>query len=444
MTDLELAPPLIEPPDLDERMGPTPPNDLAAEMSVLGALLVDPRTFDDVAEVVSGKDFYRLAHEDIFDTIADLALRGEPVDMASVAKRLRERELLTKVGGADYLHTLYAGVGVTTSATYHAQTIADLASDRRLILAGQKVVQIGFSTAPSAEKREDARAAVDAAALARDRSQARTLADLYAEVVEIAEKGSPKTLPTGFHDIDRRIGGIAPGRLLTFAASPGIGKSIIGLNIALHIARRYGHAVLFHSLEMTDTEVMQRLVANVASVNLGDLMNATVSERDWQRVANAKATIEALPLVIDDRPRLGFADIRKSARDLQRKRDDLALVVIDYLGLMAHPKAERHDIGIAETTGRLKGLAKETGACVLQLVQLNREGGKRDTGPRMTDLADSAAIERDSDAVILGWEPERDLPEVEWVIDKNRHGPTGAVRLQKWGHYARLTSVGQE
>lgn len=440
------APDLRAVPDEHDR---TPPQDMAAEASVLGAMMLDPRAIVDATEILEPADFYRPAHEQIYDAILKVYAAQERPDPIAVADQLRKDGDLTTVGGAGYLHTLSANVPTAANAAYYAQIVRDCAALRAVITAGTRMVQQAYAgTEDAAGIVETARTLVDGA-LAREQHQARTLADLYAEVVDIAENGAPKTLPLGFPDLDDKIGGIGPGQLVTVAAPTNVGKSLFALNAALHVASRWQHAVLFISLEMTGVEVMQRLLANLAAVNFTGLQGKRprLTDYEWERVAKAKAEVEALPLFIDDTTHVDVTYVRKRARDIQRQRDDLALIVVDYLGLMDHGRGqpgENTATVIGRTTRGLKLLAKETGACVMALVQVNRVGTAREDGPTLSDLKDSSAIEQDSNVVVMGWESDPEVGMTSWAVRKNRNGPSGhVVSLEKWGHYARLVSVGQ-
>ncbi len=416
----------------------TPPQDMAAEEAVLGALLIRERTWDDVSDILEPADFYRPIHETIYATIGHMIAAGKPVDPVTVANQLREDGARVD---PTYLYTLSANVPVAANADYYAGIVAECSARRHVIAAGTRVTQLGYSTLPVDQMREDARAAVDDAALGKATTAARTLADMLDEVIEVAEKGRAGMLPTGWPDVDRVIGGLAPGRLVTFGARPGVGKSVLGLNLALHIAERHQHAALVCSMEMPALEVMQRMLANYAHVNLSDLAAGRTGEADWARIATKRDALAALPVTIDDAPTQTVAHIRSRARDVQRKRPDLAVIVVDYLQLVRPDdrKAGRVE-QLSQVSMGLKLLARETGACVVALAQLNR-GGVRDGGPVLEDIRESGSIENDSDQVILGHVPNDEIPEIEWLIRKNRHGPLGRASLALWGHYARLTST---
>ena len=330
---------------------------------------------------------------------------------------------------------------IVANAPYYADQVRAAAGLRAIQQAGTKLQQIGSSPGDLEQRREEARQAVDDACRGRVVSKARRIADLLPAAVDAAQAGSTGVLSTGWPDIDRAIGGIAPGRLIVFGARPGGGKSIAGTNLALHVAHHHDHAALIASLEMPEGEVMNRLLAAHARADLTDLTNGTVSEQHWGNIAASYAELDAMPIFIDDSSDISVQGLRRIARDVQRQRDDLALIVVDYLQLM-RPAQRRREASRAEEVSQiardLKLLARETGACVVAMAQVNREGGKSAEGPRLTDIREGGA-ENDADVVVLLHRPDFAIPEVQATVAKNRHGPANAVAtLQMIGHYARL------
>jgi replicative DNA helicase len=311
---------------------------------------------------------------------------------------------------------------------------------RAIQSAGVKIAQLGGTHGDLDETRERARQVVDDATRGKHVSKARTVADIMPAVLETAEHGQAATLATGWPDIDRLIGGLAPGRFIVVGASPGGGKSVMGTNLALHVASRHNHAVLLASMEMPEHEVGQRMLAAHARADLTGLAYGRTDEATWTRIGVHLQELMDLPITVDDTPVQTLAHIARAARNLQRKRDDLALIVVDYMQLVRPIDTTVIRSEQVSTIARgLKLLARETGACVVGLAQLNREPSKRSGAPTMTDLRE-AAIENDADQVILLHCPDADLPEIEAVVAKNRHGPMGVATLQFQGHYARFVS----
>lgn len=411
-----------------------------AEVSLIGAAMSGYHELDTLLEVVEPEDFYQPFHSEVWAAVARVHRAGNQPDPISVRLALASAEV--KHDPARLLD-FTSMVPLVAQAPYYAQQVAEAAGRRRIQQAGVKVSQLGASTDDLDELREQARQAVDEATRGRTISKARTLADLMPQVIDTAQHGQSSVLSTGWMDLDRIIGGLAPGRLVVVGARPGVGKSVMGTNLALHYAHAHGHAVLLASLEMPETEVGQRLLAAHAGVNLTGLQMGTTDERAWQMIARKTSELEALPITVDDNPGQSVTSIRRAARDVQRTRDDLALIVVDYLQLVrpTDPKANRSE-QIGDISRSLKLLARETGACVVAMAQVNREGTKHADGkPRMTDLRESGSIEADADQVILLHHPDEKLPEIEVLVDKNRHGPKGVARLNIQGHYARLVSI---
>lgn len=410
-----------------------------AEVSVLGAAM-SGADIDTLAALVEASDFYAPHHEQVWDAVLRVHAAGNAPDMVSV--RLALDSAAVKHDPLA-LHTMVSMVQSVANAEFYAEQVAEAAGKRRIQRAGAKLHQIGSGATPLPEAREMARQAVDDATAGRVKSRARSLATVMPAVIETAQNGRSSMLGTGWDDLDRIIGGLAPGRLVVFAARPGVGKSVAGTNLALHFAHHHGHAVLLSSMEMPEHEVGQRLLAAHARVNLTDLQNGHSDERSWALIAARTQEISDLPITIDDTPGQTVTDIRAAARDVQRTRDDLALIVVDYLQLIRTPGGRRNgnrSEEVSEIARGLKILARETGACVVAMAQVNREGAKHDSGPRMEDIREGGA-ENDADQVIVMHRPDEQIPEIDLKVDKNRHGPTGVCSLNLQGHYARLTAV---
>lgn len=411
-----------------------------AEVSLLGAAMSGYPEMDDLLEMVEPADFYHPFHGQVWDAIARVHRAGNAPEPVSVRLALNEAQIKhDPIRLFDFTQL----VPLIGQAPYYAQQVATSAGLRAIQEAGIKVQQLGKPGGELDERREQARQIIDDATQGRVTSKARSLADVLPGVLDVAQNGTANVLGTGYPDLDRLIGGLAPGRLVVFGARPGIGKSLMGTNLALHFAAHHHHAALIASLEMPEDEVGQRLLAAFAGVNLSGLQDGSTDERSWDLIARKHAELESLPITIDDAPIQTTVSIRKRARDIQRQRDDLALIVVDYLQLVKPASARSNRVEeLGEISRGLKLLARETGACVVAMAQLNREGTKHSDGkPRMTDLRESGSIEADADQVILMHQPDDDVPELEVIVDKNRHGPKGVCSLKVRGHYARLDSV---
>lgn len=413
-----------------------------AEVSVLGAAMSGYPDLDDLAETLEPEDFADMRHGDVWAAILRVHAAGNTPDPVSVRLSLQPHLAKQTVDPIRLLEFCQL-VPVVAQAPYYAEQVARAAGLRRIKAAGMQIQTLGDATLDLDEAREEARQRIDEACRGRSASRARLLADLLPDVLDVAQFGQGDTLGTGWPNLDRLIGGLAPGRLVVVGARPGVGKSLMGTNVALHFAHVHGHAVLLASLEMPEREVGQRMLATFATANLTRLQIGRTDEATWQRIAEKSAELAALPIIVDDAPGQTVTSIRKAARDVQRTRDDLAVIVVDYLQLVrpSDTRVNRSE-QIGEISRGLKLLARETGACVLAMAQVNREGTKHSDGrPRMSDLRESGSIEADADQVILMHQPDEEIPELEVIVDKNRHGPKGIARLQVQGHYARLASV---
>lgn len=429
---------------------PQPPQDLAAEQSVLGGMMLSRDAIADVVEALAGPaDFYKPAHQSVYECILELFVRGDPADAVTVAAELHRRGDLGRLGGAPYLHSLIAAVPTASNAHYYAEIVAEKAILRRLIQAGTRVVQLGHhgnEAGEVADVVERARASLDEVALvARGGTRAAEIDDLAAEALTRYANPAPAGVPTGCPDLDGILGGgLRPGTLTVIGARPATGKTVVGMCLALNAAQR-GHGALFVSLEMTEAELTDRVLANLGSIRLGHLITHKLSDRDWEAVQSAVDRLHGMPLAIVDNPHMGLVGIRSLARDRLRTPRGLGLLVVDYLSLMlpADPKAPRHEQVAAMSRG-LKLLAKELLVPVVALHQLNRNPeGRQDRRPSMSDLRESGAVEQDADNVWLLHRPEPGDPregEIDFIIAKNRQGATGVV-TQLWApQYARVSS----
>lgn len=417
--------------------------DIEAERALLGMLLAGAE-IGEAAKVVERGAFWHERHMWVYDAITAVAESGRPVTIQSVDQQLArmgtDRRLLDPL----FLTELYGAAPMVGDAAWYAQRITDEAAFRAIGQAGSKLQAVAANPALEiAEAREIARAAVDDATADSERRAHVRVSDVLPDVIDQADKGTNPALSTPWPDIDRLIGGLAPGRLVVVGARPGVGKSLMGTNLALHFADHHKHAVLIASLEMDRNEVVQRILAAKARVDLGRLLESTLTDQEWDSIAAHSDALIAMPLTIDDSAVQTVSSIRAAARDIQRERDDLSVIVVDYLQLMAAPevsaKANRSEAVGAVSRG-LKILARETGTCVVAMAQVNREGIKNGR-PTMADLRESGAIEADANQVILLHRPDDDLPDIEVIVDKNRHGPKGQATLKMQGHYAKLANV---
>ncbi|QIK84717.1 replicative DNA helicase [Sanguibacter sp. HDW7] len=433
----------------------TPPQDIAAEQSVLGGMLISKDAIADVVEELKGNDFYRPAHELIYDAIMDLYGRGEPADAITVLAELTKRGEVGRIGGAPYIHELIAMVPTAANAGYYARIVRERAILRRLVEAGTRIVQLGYAAdgGDVDEIVNNAQAEVYAVTETRATEDYVILGEVLGSTVDEIEAAGSRGegmvgVPTGFADLDKLTNGLHPGQMIVIAARPAIGKSTLAIDFVRAAAIKNNQAAVVFSLEMSKTEITMRLLSAEARVHLQKLRNGSMSDDDWQKLAGTMGRISEAPLFIDDSPNMSLMEIRAKCRRL-KQRHDLKLVVIDYLQLMTSGKrVESRQQEVSEFSRALKLLAKELEVPVIALSQLNRGPEQRtDKKPAMSDLRESGSIEQDADMVILLHREdayEKESPragEADLIVAKHRNGPTDTITVAFQGHYSRFVDM---
>ena len=432
----------------------TPPQDMAAEQSVLGAMMISKDAIADVAEVLRGADFYRPSHETIHDAIIDLYGRGEPADMVTVANELQRRGELQRIGGAPYLHTITSSVPIAANAGYYAGIVREKAILRRLVDAGTRIVQFGYAGEGDVDALVDqAQAEVYQVTDKRSSEDYAPLSDIMDGVLdEIEAIGNREAglygVPTGFADLDELTNGLHAGQMIIVAARPAVGKSTIALDLCRAASIHNNLTSVFFSLEMTKSEITMRLLSAEAKVPLNHIRNGQLSEDDWTKLARKMGEVSSAPVFIDDSPNMTMMEIRAKARRL-KQRHDLRLVVIDYMQLMTSgKKVESRQLEVSEFSRQIKLLAKELEVPIIALSQLNRGPEQRsDKRPMLSDLRESGSLEQDADMVILLhredlYERESARPgEADLIVAKHRNGPTRDITVAFQGHYSRFVDM---
>ena len=404
------------------------------EKVVLGSMMLAPTVIDEVAEIVTGRDFHQPKHEQVFDAIVSLHADSKPVDALSVSSAFGT------VASLAYLHELTNTVSVASSAGYYAEKVLGDSMLRRVAAVGTRLQGLSATGADGADSALDvvnaARAELDA--LVTTEGEATPEDDLFAAIEDL--EGDPGT-PTPWHDLTEVLAGWKPGAFYICGARPGVGKSVIANAALLDMAMRGKRAVMFN-LEMSKSEIYHRLMASVGEIDMGRIQHRKLNAADWERVNKAQAHLLKLPLEVDDRGSIRVAQIRAKVRTLQR-RGDLGLVVIDYLQLMrAGGRVESRQQEVSEMSRALKLMAKELQVPVLALSQLNRGAAAGpERMPQMSDLRESGSLEQDADVVILlHRDQEREPDTLLMLVAKNRHGPNDRVIRLAWeGQYARAT-----
>jgi replicative DNA helicase len=436
----------------------SPPQDIAAEQSVLGGMLLSKDAIADVVEILKSHDFYRPVHSTVFDTILELYGRGEPADGVTVAAALSDSGDLQRIGGVPYLHTLIESVPTAANASYYARIVSERAVLRRLVEAGTKITQLGYGTGGNGGMDVDdivdlAQQAVYDVTERRVSEDFAVLADMLQPTLDEIEavgatNGMMTGVPTGFSDLDRLLNGLHAGQLIIVAGRPGLGKSTASMDFARNAAIRSNCASAIFSLEMSKIEIVMRLLSAEARVPLHVLRSGQLSDDDWTKLARRMGEISEAPIFVDDTPSMNLMEIRAKARRL-KQRHNLKLIVVDYLQLMSSPKkTESRQQEVAELSRGLKLLAKEVECPVIAVSQLNRGPEQRtDKRPQLSDLRESGSIEQDADVVILLHRDDyydKESPragEADFIVAKHRNGPTDTVTVAAQLHLSRFVDM---
>ena len=434
----------------------TPPQDLAAEQSVLGAMMMSKDAISDVVEVLRGIDFYRPNHEAIYDAILNLYGRGEPADPITVAGELGKAGELNRIGGPVYLHDLLASVSIAANASYYAELVREKAVLRRLVNASIRIAQLGYMGQGDVDRIVDeAQQTLFEVTENKSSEDYKSLRELmeptFDEMEAIENSGDGVAgVPSGFIELDRMTNGFHPGQMIIVAARPGVGKSTFALDVCRSAAIDHDMAAAFFSLEMSRTEIVMKILSAEASVPLKKIRTGKMDEQDWQRVTNKSVVLGEKPLFIDDSPNLTMMEIRAKARRL-KQRHDLQLICIDYIQLMTSgKKVESRQLEVSEFSRQIKLLAKELEIPVLALSQLSRNTEQRKDGiPALSDLRESGSLEQDADIVIMLHRPEmysqnptdEERGLAAFHIPKHRNGETGKIDALFQGHYSRFANA---
>jgi replicative DNA helicase len=425
---------------------------VAAEVAVVGAAMRARSTADELSAILRAEDFADNRCRLVFEAMTSLLDNGHPTDPAAVLGELGRRNLLGVIDGVS-LFNLVERAPVPSEARYFARKVAADAVRRRLhvaLLQGQRVTS-RFDFEPASDL-DVIRKLIDDAAARVVGDEPQQVGDLLGGVLDRLEAphSSDTVVRPPYIDLERLISGLRPGQLAVVAARPSVGKSLVALDFARAAAVRDGQTTLMFSMEMTYDEVIHRLLAAEATVELQRFVKHELDDRDWERIARVHDKVMAAPLFIDDHAQCSLARIRSQLRTMKR-RHDIRLVIIDYLGLLEMPRAESRERSVAQTTRTLKVLAAEFGVPILLVAQLNRASEHRaERKPMMSDLRESGAIEADAHVVILLHREdyyEKESPragEIDLIVDKNRSGPTATITAAFQGHYGRIMDMADD
>lgn len=432
-----------------------PPNNLQAEESVLGAMLLSREAIADAVEVLEPEHFYKPAHGHVYEAVTSLYAAGQPVDAVTVAEELNRAGLLEAIGGPGLLIDLQGATPAVGNAAHYARIVEEHALLRRLISVSNEIADIAYSVPDDVVKAvDDAEARMFDVAQRRVANTTAPIKDLLSDNLDrlemLYERGDAITgIPTGFLDLDELTSGLQPNAFYVVGARPAMGKTAFALGMATNAAMQTGKPVLVFSLEMSQLELSQRILCSDAKVDATRVKTGKLDEADWNRISHSVGRLAEAPIYIDDNPHTSVMEIRAKSRRLKSRVGELGMVVVDYIQLMSgRSNAESRQVEVSEISRNLKILARELETPVIALAQLNRSLEQRqDRRPMLSDLRESGALEQDADMVMFLYRDEiynaesdqRGIAEV--IVAKHRNGPTDTVKLAFLGQYTRFENM---
>ena len=437
-----------------------PPNSLEAEQAILGGLLLNNSAWDDVAERVGARDFYRKAHRQIFEVIAQLVEEENPCDLVTVSQALTQLGQLEGIGGMTYLSELARNTPSAANITAYAEIVRERSILRQLINVSHDVADSAFKPEgrKSLEILDKAESAIfEIAEQQKKGSGPQDIKSVLKKTVDRIDelyknKSAITGVTTGFDELDKMTGGLQPSDMIVIAGRPSMGKTTFAMNLCENVAIKAGKPVLVFSMEMPADAIVMRMLSSLGRINQTSIRSGRLDQDDWPRITSAIQMLSEQKFFIDDTPALSPLELRTRARRVAREcGGQLGMIMIDYLQLMQVPGADSRVNEISEISRSLKGLAKELNCPVVALSQLNRSLEQRpNKRPVMSDLRESGAIEQDADVIMFLYRDEvynQDTIEKgigEVIIGKQRNGPIGTVRVAFRGEYLRFDDLAPE
>jgi len=436
----------------------TPPHSLEAERTVLGGILVQTQNLNVVLSTISPEDFYIDAHRKILERIISLVDKGLPVDLLTLSEDSQRAGVLEEIGGASYLATLLDGVPRNLNVEYYAQIIKEKALLRRLILSSSRIIQDSYDQKEDADELlNSAQTAIVEIAEQRIKPGFRPMHSLTGPALETIRKTADRKeavtgVPSGFRYLDTLTAGFQPSELVIIAARPSMGKTALGLNISHYVGLKTDKTVGFFSMEMSEGQIVNRLLCAEAHIDLQKTRTGYLSDRDFEKLKLAGEALSQAHIFIDESPALTIMEMKAKCRRLKMEQG-LDIAFVDYIQLMrTGGRFENRNQEMSFISRSLKELAKELHMPVVGISQLSRapEKGRREPKPMLSDLRESGAIEQDADVVIFIYRPEfyhrddeslRGIAEVS--VAKQRNGPVGDLRLAFIREYARFADMEQ-
>ena len=437
-----------------------PPHSIEGEQAVLGGLLLSPRAFDQVADVITEADFYREDHRLIFRAVYELSNKGKPCDVVTVTEWFESHGLVDQVDGGGYVSQLASNTPSAANVKAYADIVREKSILRQLIDVGAEITTDAFSS-DGRDSRDLLEAAESKVFSIADQGMRTgsgfvTVQDTIKEAIEKIQElhefeGEITGTPTGFKDFDKLTAGLQDSDLIIVAGRPAMGKTTLAMNIAENAAIKHDIPVAIFSMEMSALQLVMRLFSSLGQIDQTRLRTGNLDELDWPKLTSGMNLLHKSHIFIDETPSLSPSEIRARARRLKREHN-IGMIVVDYLQLMAVPGSkENRATEIAEISRSLKAIAKELHLPVIALSQLNRQLEQRpNKRPVMADLRESGSIEQDADLIVFIYRDEvynEDTPEkgkAEIIIGKHRNGPTGTVALTFQGQWLRFVNYAPE
>jgi replicative DNA helicase len=442
--------------DIDPSLHKIPPQNIEAERSVIGAILLENEALNNVLEIIGENDFYSESHRKIFSAILELYEKNEPSDLITLSNTLKNNNQLDSVGGVSYLASLVDNIPSAANVTYYSKIVKEKAILRGLIGAATEIITKSYDAGKDVENILD-EAEHTIFEISENKIKPafypikEIVKDSFRTIEKLYEKKELVTgVPTGFEKLDDLTSGFQKSDLIIIAGRPSMGKTAFALNITQHVAIEKGIPVALFSLEMAKEQLSLRMLASEAKVNSQRLRKGFLGETDWPKLTTAAGRLSEAPIFIDDTPAITVLEMKAKARRL-KSETDLGLIVLDYLQLMRGIRfKDSREQEISEISRSLKALAKELNIPVVALSQLNRKVEDRtNKRPQLADLRESGAIEQDADVITFIYRDEvynrsEDNPEkgmAEIIIGKQRNGPVGMVKLAFLEKYTSFVTL---
>ena len=435
-----------------------PPHDLVAEQSVLGAVFIAPDTIISLADELIPDDFYKPANKIVFKTMLSLFKKGEPIDATTMVSALTDQGQIKEIGGINYVVELVNSTPTSKNVEHYAKLVKEKSTLRRVIAdlsdSLSSAYQGDVSISDIISKTEKSLLDISNQNTGTEFRNVADILDTHMQIVETRSQtdGFVTGLSTGFVGLDKITTGLHEGNLIILAARPAMGKTALALNIAKHVATIERKPAVIFSLEMGAEELIERMVASEGMIPGYHLKTGNLSTDEWKRLVHAQSNLYDVPIFVDDTAGIRISEIRSKARKLSQEMGGLGIIIIDYLQLITGSKRENRQQIVSEISRELKILAKDLKVPVIALSQLSRAVEQRqDKRPMLADLRESGSIEQDADIVAFLYrdayyqKEQADSQEAnnvtELILEKNRHGSLGTVKLYFHKEYTKFSSV---